>query len=293
MSVRLVEHECPNCGAALQFRDDQVIVTCRYCGAKVERKLDRRTHDKLSAEVNFARVTQYKKDMQTLEALAKKRATATSRVKLCSQNTFVEPNFIERCPFVVFLVLIPIAFLLLFFANGHKSPVILFALVCMLSVIMYIVFAKRGQAKRELAAEARARIDEAQKELVEAGDELEEFEKRFNIDLIPPQYRSYEALDKMLEAFETGQAATMGDAYKLCEEMFAQMRLEEMQREHLAKVSILAGTLAMDNEPPQFYSSGRTMPGAFVPRGVSAKTTSELMMAIAKAGSKNKNGRRY
>ena len=293
MSVKLVEHECPNCGAALQFRDDQVIVTCRYCGAKVERKLDRRTHDKLSAEVNFARVSQYKNDLQTLERLRKNRVTATSRVKLCSQNTFVEPNFIERCPFVVFLGLIPIAFLLLFFANGHRSPVILFALVCMLSVIMYIVFAKRGHAKRELAAEAKARIDEAQKELVKAGDELEAFEKRFNIDLIPEQYRSYQALDKMLEAFETGQAATMGEAYKLCEEMFAQMRLEEMQKEHLARVSFLAGTLAMDNEPQQFFSNSKTMPNSLVPNGVSAKTTSELMMAIAKAGSKNQNGRRY
>ena len=295
MSVKLVEHECPNCGAALQFRDDQVIVTCRYCGAKVERKLDRRTHDKLSAEVNFARVSQYKKDMQTLDKLRKNRETAKSRVKLCSQNTLVEPNFLESCPY---FVLIPAALLSVFIflvSKAEMSAMILMFLIIAVSVIVMLVNMSRANAKRALAAEAKSRIDEAQKELVKAGDELEAFEKRFNIDLIPEQFRSYKALDKMLEAFETGQAATMGEAYKLCEEMFGQMRLEEMQREHIARVSMLAGAIALENAAQQMHRYGSNpLSGESLTGGASPKTTAELMMAIARTSAKGgKNGRRF
>lgn len=295
MSVKIVEHECPNCGAALQFRDDQVIVSCRYCGAKIERQLDRRTHDKLSAEVNYARISQYKKDMQTLDKLRKNRATAKSRVKLCSQNTFVEPNFLEKCPYFVLIPAVMLCMFILFASKAEMSAMIVIGLVLVVAVIVMMVNMSRANAKRALAAEAKARIDEAQKEFVEAGDELEAFEKRFNIDLIPEQYRSYEALDKMLEVFETGQAATLGEAYKLCEEMFAQKRLEQMQKEHIARVSMLAGAIAMENEAQQMHRYGSNpLSGESLTGGASPKTTAELMMAIARTSAKGgKNDRRF
>ncbi len=282
MSNQLIEYTCPSCGADLDFKDDQVIVTCSYCGAKVERQLDRRTHDKLSAEVNYARVSQYKKDMQTLEALTKKRATAKSRVKLCSQNTFVEPSFLERCPYFVLIPAFVLSALVLLTSKAEPSAMYVIGLIVIVSVIVMIVNMSRANAKRALAAEAKARIDDAQKEFVKAGDELEAFEKRFNIDLIPPQYRSYQALDRMLEAFETGQAATMGEAYKLCEEMFAQMRLEQMQKEQLARVATMVDRIKYEQQ----QYSGMSL-------GASAKTTGQLMMTIVKAGTKNKNDRRF
>ena len=47
--VKLTEYQCPSCGADLHYREDQFMITCTYCGARVERELDRSEQEKVSA----------------------------------------------------------------------------------------------------------------------------------------------------------------------------------------------------------------------------------------------------
>ena len=70
---------------------------------------------------------------------------------------------------------------------------------------------------------------------------------------------------------------------------------EQMQKEHIARVSMLAGAIAMENEAQQMHRYGSNpLSGESLTGGASPKTTAELMMAIARTSAKGgKNDRRF
>ncbi len=294
--IHLIEYQCPSCGADLHYREDQFMITCKYCGARVERELDRSAQDKVYAKQCLAAVTKYRKNMKELKRLEKNRESAKQRVKLCSQNVLAEPRFIERCPYIVFLILFPLAYLMLYRTNGDRTSVVLFVLIALVTVLVYISIAKRGHEKRQIAAEAKDRIDDAQKELVKAGDELEAFDKSFDKKEIPVQYRSEELLEYLQHVFETQQACTMGDGFKLCDDYIAHKNLEDMKREQLARVMMLSQAMKDERNGNNVSSDGIPLMkrGSFAEimmakkRAESGKDSGgELMMALARAAAKS------
>lgn len=294
--IHLIEYQCPSCGADLHYREDQFMITCKYCGARVERELDRSAQDKVYAKQCLAAVTKYRKNMKELKRLEKNRESAKQRVKLCSQNVLAEPRFIERCPYIVFMILLPLAYLMLYRTNGDRTSVVLFVLIALVTVLVYISIAKRGHEKRQLAAEAKDRIDDAQKELVKAGDELEAFEKSFDKKEIPVQYRSEELLEYLQHVFETQQACSMGEGFKLCDEYLAHKHLEDMKREQLARVMMLSQAMKDERNGNNVSSDGIPLMkrGSFAEimmakkRAESGKDSGgELMMALARAAAKS------
>lgn len=295
--IHLIEYQCPSCGADLHYREDQFMITCKYCGARVERELDRNAQDKVYAQQCLKTVTTYRKNMQQLHKLEKNRESAKQRVKLCSENVLAEPRFIERCPYIVFLILLPLAYLMLYLTNGDRTSVVLFVLIALVTVLVYISIAKRGHEKRQLAAEAKDRIDDAQKELVKAGDELEVFDKSFDKKEIPVQYRSEELLEYLQHVFETQQACTMGDGFKLCDDYIAHKHLEDMKREQLARaMMILSQAMKSERESNNVSSDGIPLMerGSFAEimmakkRAESGKDSGgEIMMTLAKAAAKS------
>ena len=84
--IHLIEYQCPSCGADLHYREDQFMITCQYCGARVERELDRSAQDKVYAQQCLNTVKQYRRDMDKLHMLEKNRESAKERVKLCSSR---------------------------------------------------------------------------------------------------------------------------------------------------------------------------------------------------------------
>ncbi len=288
MSTELIEYQCPSCGANLDFKDGQFITVCRYCGARVERQLDRSAQDKVHAQHQLIVVQKYRENMLTLQRLEKARKSATDRVRLCSQNVFAKPTLLERCPFIIAIAALLLASAVVLIVPGMRTSIILIGLIALSAIIVMAVLMSGANAKKSLAAEAKGRIDDAQKELVKAGDELEEFRRQFDINEIPKRYRSMELLDYMVHIFETAQACTMGEGFKMCDEYIAQKRIEDMHREQIARVAMLAGRLAEERAPEQFVKRGDDFTQVLIPSGASARTTGNLVMAIAKASSKTK-----
>ncbi len=285
--IHLIEYQCPSCGADLHYREDQFMITCKYCGARVERELDRTAQDKVNAAKQLGIVKRYIEDTNTLNALRKKQKNAKDRVKLCSENALVEPNFIERFPFIILLVLIPLAAFMIFASKGDISVIILLTIIMAVSVIVFIVQTLKGKEKKRLASEAKARLDAAQKELVKAGDELEAFEKKFNKDVIPEKYRSMDSLKYLEHVFETAQACSMGEGFKLCDDYQAQKRIEEMKSEQLARVAMMTDTIRRE----QRYGTD-DIRNFSIFGGASKKTTTDLMEAYANAKQKMNNNKR-
>lgn len=286
--IHLIEYQCPSCGADLHYREDQFMITCKYCGARVERKLDRKAQDKVYANQQLKFVRQYRKDMDELKRLQNKRESAKKRVKLCSQNVFVEPTLIERVPFFPFIIALPVCVFLILASKGETTSMVLTGLILFVAAIVCGVSAVRGKQKRQIAAQAKGRIDEAQKEFVKAGDELEAFEKSFDKKEIPVQYRDDDTLKYLEHIFETAQAATLGEGLKMCDEYHAQKRLEEIKNEELAMVKMKLEHRP-DDEPGYIQPSESQMLALF--GGASRKTTASLFDTINNA-KKKKNDKK-
>lgn len=295
--IHLIEYQCPSCGADLHYREDQFMITCKYCGARVERELDRSAQDKVYARQCLNTVTTYRKNMQQLHKLEKNRRTAKKRVKLCSSNVLVEPSLIERVPYLPLVIALPIAVLVAAFSKGDKTLLVLMGLMLAVAAIICGAGAVRGKQKRQIAAQARGRIDQVQKDFVRAGDELEAFEKSFDKDPIPEQYRSDELLQYLQHVFETAQACSMGEGFKLCDEYLAHKHLEDMKREQLGRVMmILSQAMKSERESNNVTSDGIPLMkrGSFAEimmakkRAESGKDSGgEIMMTLAKAAAKS------
>lgn len=294
--IHLIEYQCPSCGADLHYREDQFMITCKYCGARVERKLDRKAQDKVYARQQLEFVKQYHKDMDELKRLQNKRESAKKRVQLCSQNVFVEPKFLERCPYIVFLAVVPVLIFVLILTKGSTSTLILSGLIAAVTLIVYLVEAMHGREKMQIAAEAKGRIDQAQKELVQSGNELEAFEKQFDQKAIPKQYRSDELLEYLQHVFETAQAVSMGEGFKLCDDYIAHKHLEEMKREQLARVMMLSQSMKDERAGNKVATDGIPLMkrGSFAEIVMAKKAAEsgkdsggELMMALARAAAKS------
>lgn len=290
--IHLIEYQCPSCGADLHYREDQFMITCQYCGARVERELDRSAQDKVYAQQCLNTVKQYRRDMDKLHMLEKNRESAKERVKLCSSNVLAEPSFIERVPYLPIVIALPIAVIAVIASKGERSLLALMGLILAAAAIVCAVSAARGKQKRQIAAQARGRIDDAQKALVRAGNELEAFERSFDKKPIPKQYRSDELLQYLQHVFETAQACSMGEGFKLCDDYIAHRRLEDMKREQLARVMLLSQSMKSERESSKVSSDGvRLMKrGTFAEIMMAKKTAAsekdsggELMMALAKA----------
>lgn len=300
MSEKLIEYLCPSCGANLHFTDDRFIVTCSYCGARVERELDRSEHDKISARKQLAIVKKYYEDMLTLKKLQKNRYLAMERVKLCSQNSLAELTFFEKFPIVIFLAGAALA-TGMFLAAPRSGGVRVIALIVLLSVLpAFIVLLKRGKDKKALIRESAARLDQTQKDFVKAGDELEAFEKQFDMSIILERYRDLDTLEYLIHVFETCQAATMGEGLKLCDEYLAQQKLENMKREQLARVMMLSDAMRQERAAANAAVGSEFVPymrrGSFAELLMAKRKAADpdadrdagadLMMALAKAAAK-------
>ena len=134
-----------------------------------------------------------------------------------------------------------------------------------------------------MAAQAKGRIDDAQKEFVKAGKELEAFEKSFDKKEIPIQYRSEELLRYLQHVFETQQACTMGDGFKLCDDHIAQKQLEDIKNEELAMVRL---TLAQRPIQELSYKQPDEFRELSLFGGASQKTTARLFESVARAKQK-------
>ncbi len=281
--IHLIEYQCPSCGADLHYREDQFMITCKYCGARVERELDRSAQDKVYAKQCLAAVTKYRKNMKELKRLEKNRESAKQRVKLCSQNVLAEPTLLESVPYLPFIIALPISFFLILASQGEASSMVLLGLILVVSGIVAGVSVVRGTKKKHLAAQAKGRIDDAQKEFVKAGKELEAFEKSFDKKEIPVQYRSEELLEYLQHVFETQQACTMGDGFKLCDDHIAQKQLEDIKNEELAMVRL---TLAQRPIQELSYKQPDEFRELSLFGGASQKTTARLFESVARAKQK-------
>lgn len=281
--VQAIEYQCPSCGADLDFADGVFITTCKYCGARVERQLDRSAQEKVSAAQQLEKVRRYRENTEKLEGLKKRRKNAKDRVKLCSENALIKLTVLERFPFLIAIAALIPAAVVLFASEANAFSMVVIGLIAAVAIIVMLVHMHSAGTKRELAKEAQGRLDEAQRELVQAGDELEEFEKQFDIEEFPKGYRSAEALKQLTHIFETAQACTMGEGFKLCDEYFNQKKLEEMRSEQIARVAMLTQSLKSEQEV-------RLMPGRRTSmadildnrRRATSDRVGELMMAIAK-----------
>ena len=298
--IQLVEYQCPSCGADLHYKEDQFMITCKYCGARVERELDRTEHDKVSARKQLGIVKKYYENMLTLKKLEKNRRLAMERVKLCSQNSLAELTLIEKCPFIVFFAAILLSCGLFLAATGSVAVRVLCVLILMASVPVFIVEFKKGKDKQRLIEEARARLDQAQQDFVKAGDELEAFDKSFDKDLILERYRDLKTLEYLIHVFETYQAATMGEGLKLCDEYLAHLHMEEMKKEQLARVMMLSDAMRQERAAANAAVGSEFVPymrrGSFAELLMAKRKAADpdadrdagadLMMAIAKAAAK-------
>ncbi len=294
--IHLTEYQCPSCGADLHYREDQFMITCQFCGARVERELDRTEHDKVAARKQLAIVRKYREDTLRLAQLQKARVSAKERVKLCSENSLTKPKLIERLPYIAFVIALPIAAFFIISGKGSASSMVMGALILMAAAAFSAVMSIRGKSKVRLAAEAKARIDTAQQELVRAGDELAAFERSFDKSVIPECYRSPELLDQLVHIFESYQACTLGEGFKLCDEYIAHKRMEDMKREQLARAMVmLTHSLKEERESTAVSTDGVPLMkrGSFAEIAMAKKRAQsgrdkgdDLMMAIAKAAAK-------
>jgi len=298
VSADVKEYQCPSCGADLHFAEDQFMITCSYCGARVERELDRNEHDKVSARKQLKTVKKYYDDTLTLHNLQKKRDRAKQRLKLCSENSLSELTLLEKHPYIVFAAAFVLSVAVFLFDTRSVGLRVVSLLILLASLPVFVVQFKKGRDKKQLIDQSAKRLDMTQKEFVKAGDELEKFEKSFDISVIPDGYREIKTLEYMIHVFETYQAATMGECLKLCDEYLAQQRLEDMKRQQLARVMMISQSMKRDRESNAVSSDG--IP--FMKRGSFAEIVmakkkadsgrdagADLMMALAKASADGKN----
>ena len=106
---------------------------------------------------------------------------------------------------------------------GFIAPIIL---------ALLIANNKKKKLVRE-SDEVRMKLKNKLLELNNARTELEEYEKNFDIKIIPQEHRSYESLDYMAELLGSYQAINLGDAFRLCSERDHFKRMEDLQKQQV------------------------------------------------------------
>ena len=268
--AELFEYKCPSCGALLKIRPEGSFVKCSYCGTIVERELDEDEKANASAKKLAAKLEKYKNDMYELERLKDRFLLAGARVNSLEKESVRESKFMHECPLVVPIIIMTLVVIGLIGTNEDKGATFLGGLVLAGGVYIWSMVGKHKEDVR--VNEASEKLSLARKELEEVQPQYEKLKASFDPDVVPIQYRNDKALDYVITLFRTGQASSIGDAFRRYDEHLHYEKMEAMQQQQidLQKQQLRKMDQMSSNDPNDLGSAALKAGAAVV--GVVAET---------------------
>lgn len=210
-------------------------MTCAFCGTVVERSYINDEHERLSAEKLAKSACKYKTDLQTHKSLESRALSLADEVSSLSQQdtglpmwvSMILPAFLAGC--VILLVLLCVGY-----QAGSKPMMILTAVLSAALVVGTVSANAKKKKLRRSAEETNLQLKQKLGQLTAARNELEAFDQTFDIDAVPKEYRSDDALDFIIGLFKSGQSSKLGEAFRRYDERRHFNNMEAMQKEQIA-----------------------------------------------------------
>ena len=230
---------CPKCGGEMSVSPKDKFVQCSYCGLVGQRELDSYEQAGMSAQMLAQKLMDYRERMPMYEKLRKDLMAA--KAKLDSYN-----GNIKKAQRKGFLGTLGIA------AGGAGVIIILIAIVAGFTLLAHWIFDKwwiyliGAFFAVSMVASTGKDIGSAMKDSKDAVDydkdlevynrakkSYDDFCTTFDVNFVAEQYRNTQALDYVINLFNTNQAANLGDAFRRYDEYQHYARMEAMQKQQL------------------------------------------------------------
>ncbi len=232
--AELYKYVCPSCGANISPNSDDKIITCSFCGSVFDRTAVLNSFDRMSAEKLAETVTRYKADLTTYNSLETKTLKLADEVTELT-NTPTQMPLWTALIIPVQLVGCILLLIMMYVAYKADSKPIMFLTGLLFAAFMVALTTANVKKKRlrRNADNVRVQLREKLEELNAARAEFEQFRQGFDIDAIPKDYRSDEALDYLIGLFCSYQANRLGDAFRMYDEHLHFKKMEAMQKEQV------------------------------------------------------------
>ena len=230
--AELYKYTCPSCGANIDPTGAGKVLTCSFCGSVFDRTDILNSYDKMTADKNAKLVKKYKADLMTYKGMQASALRIADEVTELTNIPTDLPKWAQLLlPIQVLAIMFALSVIVMFRDN---STALTFLMIPFLFIILALLIANNKKKKlvRE-SDEVRMKLKNKLLELNNARAELEEYEKNFDIKIIPQEHRSYESLDYMAELLGSYQAIKLGDAFRLCSERDHFKRMEDLQKQQV------------------------------------------------------------
>ena len=232
--AELYKYVCPSCGANLSPREDESVVTCPFCSGVFDRREITDAQRRRASQRLAEQMRGYKQKLTVHNALEAKVLRLSDRVKTLSETPTELPLWTKLLvPLQVACAAMLMTVFVLALSSDSKVYMTLSGAAL---IVAMICFGAAGIKKIKLQKSSAAVFGELQSalgELTAARKELSEFDESFDIGLVAEKYRSVEALDKLTEIFETSQASTLGEGFRLFDENEHRENMRRMQEQQL------------------------------------------------------------
>lgn len=251
--MKLIPLECPKCGAQLQVNPALTHTICNYCGHHFiiddeAKKVDVRIQNAQQAGYDFERGriraqsagpnSQLAQEVKELiEPLSQLHETTMQTVTLKKQ---IEDAKKSQKNLKIALYIAPAGWSLLCFMSAFSSdnPLSTLGYGLLLSGIIALVLFLMMYGSKATFETSSKKYNEAIKKIAALKTAL----KKYDVDLIPPDYRYRQALNFIYTALVNQRAMNIQQAVNLYEDELRNNRIEDLQKQQLEELKKIKAT---------------------------------------------------
>lgn len=208
-------YTCPNCGAPLNYNEQNGIFKCEYCSSIIDLAITEEERQ-IRLGVNTAtKVKEYEEHLIAMNTLQgkvteqeNKYNSVLDKKKNLKANTVIIASFIA-----IIISIIAVSWMNIVFYAYDFLRIFLEIILVGATIFGTVNFGKKRYKSDFLRLSKQ--VTKQNEILSDIQREFNQEKNSFNIDYVDEQYREIEALDFIISALETGRAFTLRQAENL------------------------------------------------------------------------------
>lgn len=290
--MRYIEFKCKNCLAPLKIPEDATEIVCDFCQshykAEVETKEDYGfEYAKRQAYNNSMKLKSYQEHIDVVKKITKEinaAATELNQAEAAAKNACNNTDSFFGTAAIILFVLGSVFFCGVF----STSSIVVAVVVLVISIGCIWLGVEMLKNKEREITQNRINYTEKINALAdkkkELNGQLAKEKQKFEIDFIPPKYRSNEALNYMYNTLVSQRAFTIQDAMQLYD---SKAELDEQKRllqEKINQISSMQNPqlIALQQQQAQLRQQSEQI--ASMQRQVAEKNNFSLSQAVETGG---------
>ena len=218
--MKMVEFDCPSCGAHLRIDGTRSTAFCEYCGRKlyIDDEIKR-----VKVTIDNAEEAGYAFEQGRMNAQTESAGELADRVQSAKESESAS----KKIWGMYGLAIAFIALMIFYMISERDAEAIPYVLAAAAFIAVTALF---RYAKRSLL---RTRIDHVKAELAKTSSQLQGYAQANGFEVIPEEYRTQECLKYVYSSLRASTAGTIPQAIGNYERYRMQLNIAEQNRQQL------------------------------------------------------------